>query len=263
MFGRITPVVKNLLIVNVVILIVQQFMQIDMSGMFGYRYPFADTFQPFQIFTYMFVHADFWHLFSNMFALFIFGPMLEQTFGSNRFLVFYLITGLGGGLIFGIVNFIEIQQMESAIVSFSQVPSSDTLLSFALDYAPRLTEEGYTFVYETFPSNPDNAMYIERAENFMSQIYQRAANMPMVGASGAVFGILMAFGMLFPNLQLMLLFPPIPIKAKYLVTFYGLYEVYNTIKVSPDDNVAHIAHLGGMAFAFLLLKIWKIQSPYR
>ena len=110
---------------------------------------------------------------------------------------------------------------------------------------------------ERYAENPENSQYREESKQVVRQIYYNVANMPMVGASGAVFGILMAFGLLFPNTTLMLLFPPIPIKAKYFVLLYGLYELYSTIISSPGDNVAHFAHLGGMFIAFVLVRNWQ------
>jgi len=262
MFGRLTPIVKNLLLINIGIYALQAFLGLPLEQWFGLRYVFAETFQPFQVITYMFIHAGFWHLLGNMFALFIFGPMLEMTFGPKRFLIFYLVTGIGAGFLYGIVDFIEMYQMETAISAFVTNPSPMQLLDFVYAHAGQLTQEGYEFVQDVYPGNPDNPMYIDRAEGIMNSIYSRSANLPMVGASGAVFGILMGFGLLFPNVKLFLLFPPIPIKAKYLVTFYGLYEIYHTMQNSPGDNVAHLAHIGGMIFAFILIKYWKVRSPY-
>ncbi len=263
MFGRITPVVKTLLLINIGILVIQSFLALPLVELFGLRYIFAEQFVPYQFFTYMFVHSGFWHLLGNMFALFIFGPMLEHYMGANRLLLFYTICGLGAGALYSGVNFYEIQQVEQAYESFTRDPSPEKFLNFIEDNARgRLTAEGYEFVHETFPANPDNQVYIQQAAEDMRRIYEQQKNLPMVGASGAVFGILMAFGLLFPNLELMLLFPPIPIKAKYLVLFYGGFEVYSLINQRPDDNVAHLAHLGGMLFAFVLIKWWGIKGPY-
>ena len=104
---------------------------------------------------------------------------------------------------------------------------------------------------------PNNVEVKQQAISYVKNIYSATTNIPMVGASGAIFGILMAFGMMFPNTQLFLLFPPIPIKAKYMVTFYALYEVYSEFSRQPGDNIAHLAHLGGMLIAFIMLKYWQ------
>lgn len=216
MMNRITPMVKNLLIVNVIVFAIQlameSFFNLDSVRVFGLRYFGASEFAPYQLITYMFSHStyDIMHIIGNMFALYMFGSSLEQAWGSKRFLQFYLITGIGAGVLYQFASGIELYM------------AADTFSTAALS----LRDQAYM-------------------------------NIPMVGASGAVFGILLAFGMLFPNVRLMLLFPPIPIKAKYFVLFYGLYELYATIQNSPTDNTAHLAHLGGMLFAFILIKMWK------
>ena len=113
---------------------------------------------------------------------------------------------------------------------------------------------------DEYYENPNDTYYKDQAMSIVETMYSQRTNIPMVGASGAVFGILMAFGMLFPNMTLMLLFPPIPVKAKYLVLFYGLYELYAELQRAPGDNVAHLAHLSGMLIAFILLKYWQKKS---
>ena len=110
---------------------------------------------------------------------------------------------------------------------------------------------------EQYAANPDNPQLEEESTYIVETIYEQKANIPMVGASGAIFGILMAFGLLFPNTTLMLLIPPIPIKAKYFVLLYGAYELYSVIQQAPGDNVAHYAHLGGMLIAFILVRVWS------
>lgn len=254
MFQSITPTVRNLLIINVVLTIVQSLFHIDLISLGGLRYMHAATFNPFQFFTYMFIHAGFWHLFGNMLALFIFGPMLEQVWGSRRFLAFYLICGVGAGVIWFGVNFMETYPVEKAANEYAIQPNPEAFNSFVVNHY-HLTDNLEQFIDE-YAKDPDNDSYKVESVNFVQEMYQRLANTPMVGASGAIFGILLAFGMLFPNTVLMLLFPPIPIKAKYFVLFYGLFELYSTIQQAPGDNVAHFAHLGGMLFAFLLLKKW-------
>ena len=256
MFGNLTPVVKNLLIVNVVVLVIQQFLGFDFVDWFGLRYIFADTFRPYQFITHLFVHGSFWHLFGNMFALFIFGPMLERVWGSQRFLLFYLITGLGASVLYSAVNFYEIDQLEAAAEQVIENPSPDNFAELLLDHAEYAYPQLQGFV-DQFYDNPNNSNFVSQSQQYASQLVERKENIPMVGASGAVFGILMAFGLLFPNTELFLLFFPFPIKAKYFVLFYGLYELWSGFERVPGDNVAHFAHLGGMLFAFILVKLWK------
>ncbi len=258
---RITPVVKYILIINVAVLIVQSLLSLPFSDWFGLRVIFADDFQPFQFVTYMWVHAGLWHLFGNMFAVFIFGPLLEQFWGSKRFLTFYLICGIGAGVLFGVADFFEKYELKQDTETYIQNPNPEDFQIFILDHrvSRRGVEELANFA-DRFFEEPNNSSYITQSKVYVQQIYDLYSNIPMVGASGAVFGILMAFGMLFPNTQLFLLFPPIPIKAKYLVLFYGLYEVYAEFSRTPGDNIAHLAHLGGMLIAFVMIKYWQKKS---
>ena len=254
MFSNLTTVVKNLLFINIAILLIQQLLKIDFIGFGGLRYIHAETFLPFQFFTYMFIHGSFWHLFGNMLALFIFGPWLERVWGSRRFLAFYLITGVGAGAIWFGINYFETRGVERDTQAYFRQPDPELFNSYIVKHY-HLTDELDKFI-DDFADNPESESYKEESVNFVREFYYKVSNTPMVGASGAVFGILMAFGMLFPNAVLMLLFPPIPIKAKYFVLLYGLYELYAIIQQSPGDNVAHFAHLGGMFFAFILVKRW-------
>lgn len=256
MFARLTPVVKNLLLVNIALLLIPSILNIDLGELFGLRYVFAESFAPYQFITYMFLHANFGHLLGNMFALFIFGPMLERFWGAQRFFLFYMVTGVGAGLLYGIVDFVEMQQLESAAQAYIANPNYEAFNSFINNHASYAFEQWYDFI-DAFGENPDSQQYISSSIQRVQEVVRFQGNIPLVGASGAVFGILFAFGFLFPNTQLMLLIPPIPIKAKYLVTFYGLYELYAGIQRAPGDNVAHWAHLGGMLIAFILLKIWQ------
>ncbi|MDQ3393553.1 MAG: rhomboid family intramembrane serine protease [Bacteroidota bacterium] len=234
-------------------------MQVNFPQILGLRYIYSPQFEPYQIFAHIFVHADGWHLFSNMFALFIFGPLLEKVWGANRFLVFYLVTGLGASVLFSAVNYYEIRKVEVDAHSYMEAPEPDAFDANVSEHFSSLHAPNYEFI-DAYSRNPEDRSLIEKSLDFVNQTYNRVRDIPMVGASGAVFGILMAFGYLFPNLQLMLLFPPIPIKAKYLVLFYGLYSLYAAIQKVPGDNVAHYAHLGGMLFAIILLKMWG-QKP--
>ena len=256
MFARLTPVVKNLLLINIALLLIPSFMNFELAKYFGLRYIFADSFQPFQFITYMFLHAGFGHLLGNMFALFIFGPMLERFWGSKRFFIFYMVTGVGAGILYGVVNFIEMQQLESAAEQYIENPNYEGFVSFVQENANNAYRQWYDFI-DAYGENPNSQQYIDGSIQRVKEVVRFQGNVPLIGASGAVFGILFAFGFLFPNTELFLLFPPIPIKAKYLVTFYGLYELYAGIQNTPGDNVAHYAHLGGMLIAFILLKMWQ------
>lgn len=258
---RITPMVKNILLINVLVFLIQSILSLPFSSLFGLRVIFSSEFAPYQFITYMWIHGGFGHLLSNMLAVFVFGPMLEQVWGSRRFMTFYLICGIGAGVLYGVADFAEKWDLKRDTEAYLANPNPEAFSIFILDHKsytynlPRLAEYS-----DEFYSQPSNESYITQTKEIVKDIYASITNIPMVGASGAVFGILMAFGLLFPNTQLFLLFPPIPIKAKYLVLFYGLYEIYSEFSRNPGDNVAHLAHLGGMLIAFILLKIWQKDS---
>ncbi len=187
---RISDSVKHLLIINVLFFVVAHFLMPGLRHYLALHYPFTEYFQPYQLVTHMFMHADFTHLFFNMFALYMFGSALESYFGPKRFLFFYFFTGFGAVIL-------------------------------------------YTFVQ-----------------------YLTGTSYSVVGASGAVFGLLAGFGTLFPNTRIMLLFPPIPLKAKYFVLIYAAIELFLGVS-GRSTGVAHFAHLGGALFGYLLIVYWR------
>lgn len=256
---QLTPVVKNLLIINVLILILQSiFNDALLTQWFGLHYVKSMSFMPHQFLTHIFLHGGFMHLFSNMFALLIFGPLLESLWGSKRFLFFYLFTGVGAGVLYATVNYYEVSQLQAAVETYLANPSYDTFISFVNKHVKWFFTQNYEFL-EGFRKNPNDIDMIQQSTRFVKDYFSRQENIPMVGASGAIFGILMAFGMLFPNTELMLLFFPFPIKAKYFVLLYGGFEIYSGIQRTVGDNVAHFAHIGGMVFAFILIRFWGAQ----
>ncbi|KAA9327356.1 rhomboid family intramembrane serine protease [Adhaeribacter soli] len=252
---QITPMVRNLLIMNLVIFILTTMVFPEAMNQFS-LYDFnSDKFRGYQLVTHMFLHAGWGHIFSNMFSLFIFGPMLEYRWGSNRFLVFYLITGLGASLLYQGIREYENYDMRKDVAAYVAEPNPVAFSNFLEEHLPGRYNPEAVVQYKRNADNPD---MIAATKESVRQIYNDLVqNARMVGASGAVFGILMAFGMLFPNTELMLLFFPFPIKAKYFVLFYGAYELYAGLARNPGDNVAHFAHLGGMLFAYILIKIWE------
>ena len=224
-FSELPEVVKNLLILNGLFFLATVSLNnlgIDLVKILGLHQFQSPDFRPYQLITHLFMHGNFTHLFFNMFALWMFGKILENVWGSKRFLIYYMITGIGAASIHLLIS-------QYQIISISnQIPE---MVNLAI-------EGRYN------PSIP------------ISKKLTQLIITPTVGASGAVFGLLLAFGMLFPNALLYLYFA-IPIKAKYFVIGYGLIELYAGISNNPADNVAHFAHLGGMIFGFFLIKYWK------
>jgi membrane associated rhomboid family serine protease len=202
----------------------------DLTMVLGLYFPKSEQFMPVQIVTHMFMHGGFWHLFFNMYALYIFGQVLENVWGPKRFFIFYMVCGLGAAFVHESVILFQYNKLMNII--------SPEQLQLVLDEGTAYFSQGKVFTDETMQS------------------LQILLNTPTVGASGAVFGILLAFGVLFPNTQLMLLIPPIPIRAKYFVLIYGAIELYLAF-TQPGSNIAHAAHLGGMLFGYLLIRYWR------
>ncbi|NQU87402.1 MAG: rhomboid family intramembrane serine protease [Mariniphaga sp.] len=258
--GNIPPVVKNLIIINVLLLAATWIMEkagINLVDYLGLHNPQSDKFMLHQIFTHMFMHdtRSIFHIFFNMFALWMFGRVLESVWGSKRFLMYYLITGVGAAALHTFVNYISIASMQNALEAFANTPSPQLLDQFVQKHLQRPTVQVMDFINSWY-DNPANSSFAIEGQRLMERIFQLNIDIATVGASGAVFGILLAFGMLFPNTQLMLIFPPIPIKAKYFVIGYGVVELYLGL-TQPGSNIAHFAHLGGMLFGFILIKYWN------
>jgi len=258
-FDNIPPVVKNLIIINVVILVVSWVLQasfgIDLNRVMGLYYFGSSSFKPFQIITHMFMHGGITHLFFNMFALYMFGRILEQVWGGKRFLTYYFVTGLGAALLHTLVIHFQISGIEKSAVAMLNTLSPETFAAFVTKHFPDYYNQIYDAMLGSWFGNPNNSMFAQQAQEYTRQLIEAKMNIPTVGASGAVFGVLLAFGMYFPNTQLMLLFPPIPIRAKYFVMGYGAIELYLGFTQS-NSNIAHFAHLGGMLFGFIFIKYW-------
>lgn len=255
MFRRLTPVAKNILIINVAILMLTSLLQLPLSDWFGLRVVYSSEFAPYQFLTYMWLHGGVWHLFGNMIAVLVFAPMLESIWGSKRFLIFYLVCGIGAGVLYGAADAFEKLQLKNDAEAYLENPSPEAFESFVINNKSYINT---AMAGELIDGYYENRAYESQTIAAVRSIYDGVITKGnMIGASGAVFGILFAFAFLFPNTELFLLFPPIPIKAKYLVFFYAMYELYAEFNRAPGDNVAHLAHLSGMLIAFILLKIWK------
>jgi membrane associated rhomboid family serine protease len=261
-FNLLPDVVKNLLIINglfyLATITAAQF-HIDLVRILGLHYVRSQFFEPYQFVTHMFMHGNLLHIFSNMFALWMFGSVLENVWGAKRFLFFYFFTGLGAALIHSGVMYYELRTMENAVSVFSDNPSPQTFKQFVDRYAGDFNRHAiYDFITE-WSLNEYDPSYVSEARYFAAKILSASIDVPTVGASGAVFGVLLAFGMLFPNTLLFLYFF-FPIKAKYFVVMYAAFEFYagwQSITGNSTSNIAHFAHLGGMLFAYILIKHWQ------
>jgi membrane associated rhomboid family serine protease len=206
----------------------------------------------------MFLHGGWGHLIGNMFALISFGPLLEQRWGGQRFLVFWLICGFGAGLLYEGVRYYEQRPIVELQRELIRNPTGGDFAQLV-----RLAEDNSFYAADhlalagALSRDPNNAKLRSDVITETQGICEAVMASPMLGASGAVFGILFAFAYLFPNTELMLLFIPFPIKAKYFVFLYGLYELYNGVHRTPGDNVARFAHLGGLLIGFIVLKFWE------
>lgn len=260
-FNNFSPVVKRLIIVNVAMMlctvVALRHNGIDLVEWFGLYYFKSDHFHLYQFATHMFMHGGWLHLFFNMYALYVFGMPLEQAWGGKRLLTYYFVTGLGAAALHTFVNWLEISHLEQAAAAFTNTPTPDLLAALVKTlHSPN--PDLYNFIdhWHDMPANPQ---YIQQAADIAQRIVQARMDVPTVGASGAVFGVLLAFGMLFPNTRLMLLFPPIPVKAKWFVIAYGIIELWLGISHS-GGNVAHFAHVGGMLFGYLLIVYWRKKA---
>jgi len=230
-FANLTPVVKNLLIINIICFI--PFLMFDrpesgytpVSDFFGAFYFNSKKFHPWQPITYMFMHGGWAHIFFNMFALFSFGPIVEYALGSKRFFNLYFLCGLGALALQFAVQAIEVHAVTGHILN------------------------------PDIRNATDDAAYLAYGQAKALKLYG-AYNTGIVGASGAIFGLLIAFGMLYPNLEMMIMFIPVPVKAKYLVPGYVVLELFLGVQQYAGDSVAHFAHIGGALVGFIVIKLW-------
>ncbi|MDO4461357.1 MAG: rhomboid family intramembrane serine protease [Bacteroidia bacterium] len=251
---------KNIIIINALAFMASYLLtNIGINEIFGLHYWGASSFQVWQLVTFMFLHGSFSHLFFNMFAVYMFGAPIEQYFGTKRYVIYYLVTGIGSGLIQEIALFFEIQPFIKAVDACMSNITNESLNALLSQYGPG-SQKCAILINEFF--GKVSGMPIHEAtpiaRHFLME-YQDAwiASHNTIGASGAVFGLLLAFGMLYPNARIFLFFL-IPLKAKYFVILYGAIELFEGIGVGfQPDNVAHWAHLGGMLFGIILILKWR------
>lgn len=268
-YSMLPPVIKNLLIINVLFFAGTLTLQnsVDMYGLFGLHFPTAPAFKIWQPITYMFMHGGFEHILFNMFALWMFGTVLENYWGPKRFLLYYLVTGIGAAVIHYIVlYFMSVHPMMVPLDALIANPSLELFNSFYADHSLLVSQyatqagtiDQFNQVLNTLQVRPNDTIALNELGYYMAEFKTFYLNegTVVVGASGAIFGLLLAFGMLFPN-SLIYLYFFFPLKAKYFVILYGAAELFLGIRGNVNDNVAHFAHLGGMLFGFILIKYWQ------
>jgi membrane associated rhomboid family serine protease len=235
----IPPVTLNIIIINVIFWLAEVVFLgkgIDITDYLGLHYFKSENFYPHQLITYMFMHdpSSITHVLFNMFAVFMFGRTLEMVWGSKRFLFYYMITGIGAGLFNILVMYLRIHSFETGL-------------------SPEMISDVYA----------NGAGLLHKGLNYSDPVLGKLnvlLNTTMVGASGAVFGILLAFGMLFPDAKLIVIPIPVPIKAKYFVIGYGAFELLLGLYDKAGDNVAHFAHLGGLIVGLFVILYWKKRN---
>lgn len=229
-FGYLPVVTKNIIIINVLMFLFTLVLGgqgIDLSRYFGLHYYLASDFKPHQFITYIFMHGSFQHILFNMLGVYVFGQVLEQVWGPKRYLIFYILTGLGAALAQYVIMHFEISRVLEAV--------NQDLMSPDFSAAAK-------------------AQLIERKSDYLN-------GQVIVGASGSLFGLLGAFGMLFPNRELLIYFL-FPVKAKWLVIAYGAFELFSGIQNDPMDSVAHFAHIGGLLVGIIIVLIWRKDQKH-
>jgi membrane associated rhomboid family serine protease len=236
-FANLPQVTKNLLILNALFYLATYVLEakgIDLQASLSMYSVYSPSFKPFQIVTHFFMHGSFFHLLFNMFGLITFGSMLERVWGAKRFAIFYFACALGAAAIYNIIGSIHIYHVLQDL----------NMMSINKSELNQVMLEGNNII--------EDYKYHEICNDYIDSIRSR-----VLGASGAIYGLLVGAAMLFPNTQMMLLFPPIPIKLKYLALALIVIALYSNFKDNPGDNVAHLAHLGGAAVGFIMIMIWK------
>lgn len=241
MFNNIPPITKNIIIINVIIFIVANLVLQDKFTVYlAAFYPFSPFFKSWQIITHMFMHGSIMHILFNMFTLFSFGPVLEHNLGPKRYLVLYFLSGLGAFFLFNLWNFIEVQQI------------SGELQQLGFDINGYLSGASVHFS-GTSDSVIQQKGLVENLNGIMGT--------PMVGASGAIFGVVAAFATLYPDAKIGIMFIPIPMKVKYVLPVIILVSIWLGVS-GNSGGIAHLAHVGGALVGFILAMLWK-KNLYR
>lgn len=233
--GKLTDAIKHLIIINVIMYFLPQFLNLDLTNIFALHYPQNEHFGVWQYVTHTFMHGGTMHLLFNMYALWAFGTPLEQMWGRNKFLFFYFSAGIGAGLIYTLVNYYQFNGIYEQITALGISPSE---------------------IQNILTTGQYNDTLITLSNKTMSEFYS-LYHTPAVGASGAVYGILVAFGLTFPDAKLALIFFPVPIAAKYFIPVMIASDLFFGVTKYSIGNIAHFAHIGGAIIGFIIAWYWK------
>tara|TARA_B100000795_G_scaffold206662_1_gene160141 strand:+ start:26 stop:760 length:735 start_codon:yes stop_codon:yes gene_type:complete len=236
--GRISETIKALIIVNVIFFIGSSFLGDVAYKLFALFYFENPNFQYWQLLTHMFMHGGLMHILFNMYALWAFGSPLEKIWGRKKFLFFYFSAGFGAALIHTLVNYYQVQEGMTALLNIGMNQTEIMNMLTTGQYNSGILE----------------SVSVESIESLYSSF-----NTPAVGASGAIYGVLVAFGLMYPNAELMMIFLPIPIKAKYFIPLIIVGDLFFGI-TGAATGVAHFAHIGGALFGFIMAYYWKKNS---
>ncbi len=269
-FRILPPVVKNLIIINSLFFLATISLynyNIDLTSILGLHYPGAPGFKPYQFVTYMFMHGGWEHILFNMFALWMFGGVIENVWGGKKFLIFYILTGMGSAVVYIIWIHFTLAPNLDMLNQITAHPTAQAIQQYFNEYGFHINPYASAISQSDIDAFNRNVSLLEmgRAPHdaiqqiilFLAEYKAEMLNqMVVVGASGAIFGLLLAFGVMFPD-SLIYVYFAIPVKAKWFVLGYGLLELFSGIRNNAGDNVAHFAHVGGMLVGFLIISYWK------
>ena len=235
--NRITEAIKHLIIINVILFVVPQLLQLDLTNMLALHFPENEHFGFWQYITHMFMHGSFPHILFNMYGLYAFGTPLEQMWGKKKFIFFYFSAGLGAGIIYSLVNYYQFNGVYELFVNAG------------------LNDSEVLSILKSGTTNDARVINAITQEQFnkITSLY----NTPAVGASGAVYGVLVAFGLYFKDAKLALIFFPVPIAAKYFIPVMILGDLFFGVTKYSVGNIAHFAHIGGALIGFIIAYFWK------
>jgi membrane associated rhomboid family serine protease len=249
-FNTIPQVTKNIFLLNVMFFVVTEILElqgINLRGLLGAHYVNSPLFQPFQIVTHFFMHADFFHIFFNMWLFIMLGGFLERLWGPKRFFIFYVSAAMGAFALYNAIGVYQLMELSNLLSQNINIDEFNLIIAQSQDI-----DELNANLNQFFSNTPN--IDISSVREYINLSFT-----PMIGASGAIFGVMAAFAILFPNTEFMLYFA-IPVKAKYLVGAYFLIEVYLAFQNEVNDPVAHLAHIGGAIVGAILVLVWRKQD---